>query len=431
MNAKKRDRDPPPVARSAVVETERVDPEHPMRPLPPVTVSARSLEEAVHHLETVESTAAPIVSVCWPVPADPGQLKAARARLVDLVKLVRERAESDEVSHEARMSLRADADHVLELDQLAPKLQGRTLVFFRCNHLGFEEAVVAPGGLPARIVLDATPFIRPLLEVLDEAHRYAVVVVDREHGWLFEFYLGELEAQARTEGQAPRKPNYAAGDKEHGIHHKVQELAKRHYRETADALQQLVQDDGIELVVVGGHEDTVPAFIDRLPHDLQSKVVGTFVIDPHTMTPTTALDAAQEAVDAYERHEEEMLVDRALERVAIGGLGAVGLQWCLLAVDELAVQHLLVQADAITPGRACDRCGWLGLAGGECPIDGEPTRETPDVLDEMAARVLRSSGHIEHVHADTPLRDELVAALLRFPVPRPVVDEHDPMEPRP
>jgi hypothetical protein len=155
-----------------------------------------------------------------------------------------------------------------------------------------------------------------------------------------------------------------------------------------------------------------------LPPALRTMVVGTFVIDPHTMTPATARDAAQVAVDAYEREEERRLVDQAIERVATGGLGAVGLEWCLLAAGELAIEHLLIQADATTPGRVCERCGWLGLTVGECPIDGAPTRETPDVIDEMATRVFGSSGHIEHVHADTPLREELVAALLRFPVPR-------------
>jgi len=33
--------------------------------------------------------------------------------------------------------------------------------------------------------------------------------------------------------------------------------------------------------------------------------------------------------------------------------------------------------------------------------------------------VLDAGGRVEHVHADTPLRDHTVAALLRFPVPRP------------
>lgn len=107
-----------------------------------------------------------------------------------------------------------------------------------------------------------------------------------------------------------------------------------------------------------------------------------------------------------------------MERVATGGLGAAGLDWCLLAVDEQAVELLLVEADASAPGRACDRCDWLASRR------GVPDRREPDAGD---ARRRRRDGHPRAGHrrprrarrADTPLRDHLVAALLRFPVPRP------------
>ena len=256
--------------------------------------------------------------------------------------------------------------------------------------------------------------------MIDEAHRYAVVIVDREHGQLFEFHLGVLEERAREDGRSLRKPDFAAGDKEHGVRNKAAELAQRHYRDTARALGQLVQQRGIGLVVVGGHEDTVTAFLGVLPRDLRQKVVGTFVADPRTLSPAAARDQAQRAIDDYERREEEQLVAHALEEVAAGGWSAVGLDWCLLAANEHAIELLLVRADASVPGRACDGCGWLGREGDDCPIDGKPLRETPDVIDEMATRVLDTSGSVEHVYADTPLRDHVVAALLRFAVPRPV-----------
>jgi peptide chain release factor subunit 1 len=317
------------------------------------------------------------------------------------------------------MSLRADADRLLELEQLVPKLQGRTVALFRCSRRDFEESVVLPGRLRDRVEVDATPCVRPLLAVLDEAHRYAVVVVDRERGRLFEFHLGVLEARKRVDGRALRKPDFAQGDKEHGVRHKADELAKRHYRRVARALEDLLRQHGIDLVVVGGHEDTIPAFLDQLHPRPRDKVVGTFTVDPATLTPAIARDRAQQAVDDYERREEEELVAQAMEKVATGGTGAAGLEWCLLAADELAIDVLLVQADASAPGRVCDRCGWLGLVGDTCPVDGEPTRPTPDVIDDMATRVLDAGGRVEHVHADTPLRDHTVAALLRFPVPRP------------
>jgi peptide chain release factor subunit 1 len=148
-------------------------------------------------------------------------------------------------------------------------------------------------------------------------------------------------------------------------------------------------------------------------------VAGTFVIDPSTMTPGQVRERSQEVADAYERREEEQLVAQALEKVASGGFGAAGLDWCLLAVNEKAVQVLLIHGDEQAPGRVSDQCGWLGRDDEECPVCGEHTRKTPDVIDEMAAAVVDSSGRVEHVYADTPLEPHVVAALLRFPVPKP------------
>jgi peptide chain release factor subunit 1 len=419
MGTEKFDRDPPPPARAATVVGRRVDPEHPRRPLPPVTLTAEPVVDAVEALLRFRPSGAPVVSTYWPVPADLGQLKGAKSSLHELIRRVRSRAESDGLSHADRMSLRADAYRIHELEQLVPMLQGRTVALFRCSRRGFEESVVLSGRMRDRVEVDVKPYLRPLLAMLDEAHRYAVVVVDRQHGMLYEYYLGVLEAQEREDGRALRKPDFAQGDKEHGVRNKAEELAKRHYRDTARALDHLMQRDGIDLVVVGGHEDTVPAFLDHLPQRLRRKVVGTFVADPGTLSPAVAREKAQRAVDDYERREEEDLVAQAMEKVATGGLGAAGLGWCLLAVNEQAVQQLLVDVDARADGRACDNCGWLGLEGDTCPIDGYATRESRDIVDDMAARVLDASGGVEHVYANTPLRDHALAALLRFPVPRP------------
>ncbi len=424
MAATTTQRDPPEPGRAETVEADRFDPEHPKRPLHPVTVSTKPLARAARDLGAFRSTDAPVVSVYWSVPADFGQARGAVAALKDLAKPVRERAASRDLSHAARESLLADADRLLELELLASELDGRTLAFFHCSAHGLEEAVALPGDHGDLVALDETPYIRPLLEVLEESHRYAVVVVDREHGLLFEFYLGVLEARERDTGRVLKDRKHPEADKELRVRDKAENLAKQHYREVAHDLDQLVQRDQIELVVIGGHEDSIPPFSEELPAELRHKVVGTFVVDPHTMTPGAVREAAQGAVDDYERREEADLVQQVLDRVGAGGFGALGLEWCLLATDEQAVDVLLLEPDVVVPGRVCDRCGWLGLAGDECPVDGNPTRATPDVLDDMARRVFDSSGRVEHVHADTPLREHTVGALLRFPVPRP-----EPAEP--
>jgi enoyl-CoA hydratase/carnithine racemase len=79
--------------------------------------------------------------------------------------------------------------------------------------------------------------------------------------------------------------------------------------------------------------------------------------------------------------------------------GRLGEQWGLL--------HEVVPPDELDAAVPCWR------------LDEAPHLEASDVIDEMATRVLDTSGHVEHVHADTSRRDHTVAALLRFPVPGP------------
>ena len=376
----------------------------------------------VQRLLHFSSEDAPVLSVYLAVPADPGELRGVETRLHSMLKPVRELAESDALGHVERESLRHDLDRVLEVANRARELEGRGVGVFACHHAGLYEEIVMPRRVRDRAVVDETPYLRPLFAVLDESHRYCVVVVDREQAWIYEFYMGALEDASRVRGRALRKPDYAGGwqgYKEHSVHDKAQQLARRHFRDTAASVDEVMRRTGAELLVLGGHEETIAEFRHFLPNQLQSRIAGSFAVDPGTMSPGQVRERADEVVDAYERDEERRLVDEALERVAAGGLGATGLEWCLMATNEHAVQLLLVHDDEQAPGRACDNCGWLGLEGEECPVCGQPTRKAPDVIDEMSATVVDTSGRVEHVYADTPLAQLVVAAFLRFPVPNP------------
>jgi peptide chain release factor subunit 1 len=378
--------------------------------------------DVVERLLHFSSEDAPVLSVYLGVSADPGELRGVETRLNSMLKPVRELGESDALGHAERESLRHDHDRVLEVANRARELEGRGIAIFACQHAGLWEEIVIPCLVRDRAVVDATPYLRPIFAVLDESHRYCVVVVDREQAWIYEFYMGELEDASRVRGRALRKPDYAGGwqgYKEHAVHDKAQQLARRHYRDTAARVDEFMRRTGAELLVLGGHEETVAEFRHFLPNQLQSRIAGSFSVDPGTMSPGQVRERADEVADAYERDEERRLVDEALERAAAGGLGATGLEWCLTATNEHAIQLLLVHDDEQGPGRVCDNCGWLGLEGEECPICGQRTREAPDVIDEMAATVVDTSGRVEHVYADTPLSQLVAAAFLRFPVARP------------
>ena len=206
---------------------------------------------------------------------------------------------------------------------------------------------------------------------------------------------------------------------EYHVRNHEDQLLHRHLRHTAEDIEQSIKSTGAEALIVGGHEDIVARLLSFLPWSVADKVAGTFVIDPHTMTAAQVRQRAERVADAYERKIAQQLVTRVVDLVAGGGLAAEGLAWCLLATNEKAVQHLLVHNDEQAEGKVCDFCGWLGLEGEACPVCGHSTRTAVDIIEEMVAAVVESSGSARHVYGETALSRQVVAAFLRFPVERP------------
>ena len=58
------------------------------------------------------------------------------------------------------------------------------------------------------------------------------------------------------------------------------------------------------------------------------------------------------------------------------------------------METLLIAAGTTAPGRECPSCGWLGVAGDQCPADGTPTIAHDDVLGPAVQRALLQSADV-------------------------------------
>jgi peptide chain release factor subunit 1 len=282
------------------------------------------------------------------------------------------------------------------------------VALFSCSGRGFFEEVQLPRGVRDRVMVDETPWVRSMLAVLDEYHRCCVAVVDRESAWIWELYQDEMRETGRLRLSADPGRN----------DNKAEELTKRHFRQVVTMLDELYRTGGYELLAIGGHRPELPRFLDFLTSDLRGRVAGTFSVDDDARSTLGEIkQQASAIVDRYERSEEERMVADAVQTAAAGGLASVGLQPCLWAGSVAAVGHLMVQDGAVTPGVICDHDRWLALAGQTCPLCERPVRHAPDIVDELVEVVIDEGGSIEHVRADTALKEYVVAASLRFPLP--------------
>jgi peptide chain release factor subunit 1 len=368
--------------------------------------------ETIDRITQFDGGGLPIVSIYLTVPPGPDAHASAKTKGASLLHEIRGLGEDRSLGHDARLSVRRDIEQVAGAIAIATITPG-TLAFFSCSGAGLFEVVSLPRAVRDRIIVDATPWIRPTLAVLGDYQRCCAVVVDRRAARALELYLGQVRDTGLSEQLRGPRSN---GSNERRDSNRAEELEKRHFRRVAEVLERLQRANRYDLLAVGGHDSELPSFLGLLSDSLRERVAGTFSVDDDAIAPAAVRAQGEAILDRYELDRQRRSVSEVLAREAAGGKAASGLQACLWAGSIAAIADLYVHDGATEPGVVCES-HWFALRGETCPICGRRTRKTPDVLDELVEAVIDAGAAIHHVRAETELRDKLAAGSLRFVLP--------------
>lgn len=369
-------------------------------------------EADVQKLRAVHASGPSVLSLYMWVPVDVSALAGLPARADGLLDMAAE-GMGGQQALKASSAERQAALALLEAH--AREWMGHTAAVFASHEAGLTATLALPCLLPDRAVLAVRPHVRPLLVCLQRCPVFQVVVADRQHAWLFQVTGDRIDAEAQT-AAAPGVRDHRFGGwyglESYRVNDRVTELAHRHYRDTAALLERPAFARALPLVV-GGHEDCIPAFLAALPAGVRDRFAGSFVVDPHTMTPARVRALAAPVIENWVNRRDQQLVGQITSEHP-GGLTATGLNACLSAVNQSAVAVLVVPVGGLIPGFACDSCGMLGSEPGTCPHRPPAVRPVPDLLEEMTVAVRDDGGQVVTMH-DLPAD---VAARLRFPLPQ-------------
>jgi hypothetical protein len=335
--------------------------------------------DKLRHMRSNEPT---VLSLYLRVPADPVELPGLRARTRGLI------GDCGSVSS-------ADLEEIgVLLAAQGRRWLGKSVAIFACGAVGMLEVLPMPCRLPERAVLSTAPHIRPLLAAAQRCPAYRVAIVDERHAWCL-----SVDDMIDVTGELATKPGQRHGFLEH---HHVSERARQHYRQVAAVLQ-----DSTGPLVIGGPLEVIRSLLRLLQDPARERFAGSFVADPRSLTPARARQLADGIVAGWAARTERRLTAEVTPGHA---WVATGLPECLAAVNAGAVSTLLVPDDGMIPGFVCDRCGALSRTGEDCPDWGTAARPVPDLLEEMACRVLDDAGDVATI-ADPAFQP---SARLRF-----------------
>ena len=360
----------------------------------------------------------PVLSLYVNRVGTPRERTSTGAKLTELLRPIREMAESGQLSREAAMSLRADVKAVQGMADRIDADPAPAVAVFTCHSADWFEYVSLNQPVWDVAQVGQRPYLRPL-RAAETEFRSAAVVFEPRRSVVFIKTGDEFREEADVVEEAVRKANYGgfAGYEERGVRSHAEAVVQRHFKETADLVFRLHQEEGFDFLFLGGHQEAIDEGSKLLHPYLKSRTAGSFVIDTHTMTPALVREQVVGLEKAAIAALEASRVQELLDTAGAGGPAVLGITDVLAAVNARAIDRLIVSGNFSKEGAVCESCGWLSRNGTSCPVCGSGTRPTDDVVGEIIEATIDESGEVLQVSISSALDQKAIGAVLRFPLP--------------
>lgn len=334
---------------------------------------ATAITTLINELAAFEPSADPVVSLYLNTQAN----EQGRDNFGAFVrKEFKQRLQAFPTDNGLRKSVEADFEKIrryLEND-LKPSANG--LAVFACANRDLFVPLQLEAPVEAhRLYIDGEPHLYPLARLQDQFRRYAALVADTNLARIFVFSLGQME-RAETVQNVKTRRSQMGGWSQARYQRHVENFHQQHVKEVVDALDKLVAAEDVPHVIVAGDAVVVPMLREQFPQRLAERVLDTMSLD--ITTPDHAvLQATLDVFRQKDAEDDRASVQRLLDAARAGGLGVVGPDATMDALELGQVDQLLITA-------AADRAPAVTTTdtGERLPDDAAPG------LDEEAAEIL-------------------------------------------
>jgi len=268
------------------------------------------------------------------------------------------------------------------------------------------------------IIVDRTPYIEPLLDILDNYQRYAVLLVDKESARLFLVHLGEIEEY--SEVHAPdipgkhKKGGWFALSQNHYERH-IDYHIGLHLKDVMKKLELFLAGEKIGRVVMGGSDDAVVKVREMLPKAVNEKVIGIFHAEMFAKG-NEIFEKVKPVIGEFERKKQTITVSDLLTIANKGENAVIGLEDVLNALQEGRVMKLVFIKDFKDSGYACKNCRYLTKQKvSSCPYCKGDMEEVSYLVDLAAQRAVERGALVEVISDNKELLNAGgIGAFLRF-----------------
>ena len=338
-----------------------------------------------------------------------------------LVKECRERLEGEKLSREDLRSVTEDLEKIAPAVESLKGLGYKGFALFSSSKNGFFQTFGLDAPVTELLVVDRTPYTKPLLSVLRLTCRYMAVLVKKGKLRAFEVFGGSIreELDLFKASLFSTRANAYLFTKEKKIQNRSETEHHKFLQEASAEVLDLFTRTGADFVALGGDKNVARDFSRSMHPYLRDWYAGELECgfeahEKEVLGEVGRINAAK----ALEK--DRSLTYRIREELSRGGHACRGLAGVLDSLSMGAVGALAVKEGYSVPGYTDPRNGMLYLEPSVTPDDAKGLAPVKDVVDEAAEYAMQNGAEVRIIRTEELMEGlDGIAALLRFRVERP------------
>jgi len=296
-----------------------------------------------------------------------------------------------------------------QVNELLSNNKEKNIAIFASEKHGLFTYLTLPIDIYNALIVDSSPYIRPLVRIMDEWETYTLVLLNSHQAKVFSVELGVAEKKKNLSSDIMNKHKKGGWSQA-----RFQRLRKGaihdFYHEVVDFLEKNVDGE----IVLAGPGVAKTQFQDLLPQHIAERIVD--VIDSGMDDESEVIHKSLDIISKKEDAEGHKAVDLLKAEILKNGLAVYGFDDTLKAAQMGQIDMLIVEKDYQLKGCLCEHCQIIKSGPvKDCPVCGGSTTEA-DVIEEIIEFAKRTDAKIEFTDDEQISVLGHIGGLLRFKV---------------
>jgi peptide chain release factor subunit 1 len=289
----------------------------------------------------------------------------------------------------------------------------KSYAIFSSSSADFFETYELPMEVDNQLIVDTSPYIRPLAMLQEEWESFAIILLDHSNARLYLMTSAEIADTKKMHKDIMNK--HKKGGWSQARFQRLRKGAIDHFfKEVSDYLVGFLKKEKVRRIVIAGPGNAKKEFAEYLPADIESKIIGLMDMDFDVPEGQLISDSLKTFFEKESQEENEM-VDNLRAEILKGGLVTYGVDNTLDAVIAGRAELLLINMGKTTKGWKCEICNLFRSGTMETCYNCGKEVFTVDVVEEMIEAAESMGTTLEFIK-DNEFLEELggVAAFLRY-----------------